>query len=90
MTRTCKIAGALVAATLMTATASPAPAWCNYYGCDYGYDNSSALIAGGIIGLAMGAMIAGATQQTQQMQAPVCYARNGNPYARAWRGRWVC
>jgi hypothetical protein len=39
--------------------------------------------------LALGTMIGAAAAQAQQIQAPVCYAHNGNPYyARAWRGRW--
>jgi hypothetical protein len=92
MPRTKSIIAASRAASLALTAATPAAAWCNYYGCDYGYDNSGALIAGGIMGLAVGAMIAGAAaQQAQPVQAPVCTARNGNPHvARAWRGRWVC
>jgi hypothetical protein len=58
MTRTKSIIAASLAASLAATAANPANAWCNYYGCDYGYDNSGALIAGGIMGLAVGAMIA--------------------------------
>jgi hypothetical protein len=43
-----------LAASLAATAATPANAWCNTYGCDYGYDNSGAMIAGGIMGLAVG------------------------------------
>jgi hypothetical protein len=70
-------------------SAQPAAAWCSYYGCGYDdYDNSGAAIGGAMLGLALGTMIGAAAAQAQQIQAPVCYSHNGNPYyARAWRGR---
>jgi hypothetical protein len=84
-----KLVIAVVAVSLLAAS-SPASAWCNYYGCDY--DDGGAVLGGMFAGMALGATIAGAAaQQQQQFAAPVCYARNGNPYyAQAWRGRWVC
>jgi hypothetical protein len=60
-------------------SAQPAAAWCSYYGCGYDdYDNSAA-IGGAMLGLALGTMI-GAPLHKQQIQAPVCYSHNGNPY----------
>jgi hypothetical protein len=93
---------------LSLASATPAAAWYDwtgywhpdwgyysypyYGGYGYGYDAGAAAMAGGILGLGIGAAIAGAAaQQSQQVTPPICQNSHGRRwYARPVSGAWQC
>ena len=79
MSRTRKIITASIAALTLggavTATATPAAAWCNGWTC-YSDGPSAGAIAGGVIGgLALGAIAAGAANAAQPQYYNTCVQR---------------
>jgi hypothetical protein len=79
------LTGTLAALTLggaITATATPAAAWCNAWGCGGGGVDAGAVAAGAIGGLALGAIAAGAAASQPQPVYQTCLTRQAvyDPY----------